>query len=91
VIAELVEHLAKVVVRHPDAVVVKAAQKPGRVDVALHVAYDDFGRVIGKSGQTIGAFRTLAGFAGRRQGLEVTVEVVEETRRPSSGADGEAD
>jgi uncharacterized protein len=91
VIGELVEHLAKVVVRRPDAVVAKAVQKPGRVDVALEVAHDDFGRVIGKSGQTIGAIRTLAVFAGRRQGLEVTVEVVEETRRSSDGSDGQAD
>lgn len=91
-IGELVEQLARVVVRRPEEVSVKAVTRAGRVEVALQVAYEDFGRVIGKSGQTIGAIRTLAAFAGKREGVDVAVEVVEEARRGSGGgADGRAD
>jgi predicted RNA-binding protein YlqC (UPF0109 family) len=41
------------------------------------MAQDDFGRVIGRNGQTIEAIRTLAGSVAQRQGLTVSVDVID--------------
>ena len=76
-IEQLVEYLAQGVVERTADVKATGEQKPGRVDVVLEVASQDFGRVIGRNGQMIGAIRTLAAFAGQRQGLDVSIEVAE--------------
>jgi predicted RNA-binding protein YlqC (UPF0109 family) len=82
VIQDLVEFVAKALVTHPDEVEVKqteteAGEARARIDVALKVAEDDYGRVIGRNGQTIDAIRRLARVAGRNQDVDVNVEVVD--------------
>ena len=76
-IAEVVEYLARAVVTKPDEVTIKEEQKAGRVMIDVSVAREDFGRVIGRSGQTIDAIRTLARVVAERQKVEAVVEVVD--------------
>ena len=74
-IGELVEYVVGSLVTEADAVKVTATEHPGRVEVDLSVASDDYGRVIGRNGQTISAIRTLASVLGKRHGVDVAVEV----------------
>ena len=76
-IAELVETIARGVVRNPDEVEVTESVHPTHVEVAVRVANADFGRIIGRSGQMIDAIRSLASYVGEREGRTVTVDVVE--------------
>jgi hypothetical protein len=42
------------------------------------VAPDDMGRVIGRRGRTAQALRTLVGVAGARQGIQTSVDIVDD-------------
>ncbi|MEK7703800.1 MAG: KH domain-containing protein [Myxococcota bacterium] len=71
---ELVEYIAKALVDEPEAVQVEEITERGVPLVTLHVAPDDRGRVIGKSGRTAHAMRTLLGIAtvsGEAPSLEI--------------------
>lgn len=81
-IGDLVEYMAKGLVREADKVSVAETATGGQVDVSITVAPDDYGRLIGRSGQTINAVRAVAEAAGRRNGLSVMVDVVEPGSRP---------
>lgn len=56
---ELVEYVAKALVDEPEEVHVEEVTEGGVPLVTLQVAADDRGRVIGKSGRTAHAIRTL--------------------------------
>ena len=56
---ELVEHIAKNLVNDPSAVQVNRREARNSVILELHVAQDDMGRVIGKSGRVANAIRSL--------------------------------
>ncbi|WP_392423836.1 RNA-binding protein [Barrientosiimonas humi] len=75
---EALEHLVKGIVDHDDEVVVR--HKQGRrgdlLEVRVHP--DDLGRVIGRSGRTASALRTVIGaLAG---GKNVRVDIVDTDR-----------
>ena len=69
-VAEALEHLVRGIVDHPDEVSVRAKElRRGRLfEVRVHP--DDLGKVIGRSGRTATALRTvvnaLAGTSGAR-------------------------
>ena len=48
------------------------------VRLQLHVAPDDMGRVIGRRGRTAQAIRTLVGVAGARDGVQTSVDIVDD-------------
>ena len=73
---ELVEFIAKTLVDDPNQVQVNVIDGRTSVTVALHVAKDDVGRVIGKSGRIANAMRTLVRVAAMRQGKRATLEIV---------------
>ena len=73
----VVDYLARSLVDEPDAVVVEADERPGRVDLRLHVAPDDMGKVIGKRGRVAQAVRTVVRAAGAREGVEASVDIVD--------------
>lgn len=56
---EFVEYIAKTLVEDPDAVEVERTIDERGVLLQLHVAPDDLGRVIGRSGSTAKSMRTL--------------------------------
>ena len=72
---EALEHLVRGIVEHPDDVVVR--RQDGRRGEMLEVRVhpDDLGRVIGRSGRTATALRTVVGaLAG---GTSVRVDIVD--------------
>lgn len=73
----VVEYVARQLVDDPDAVVVEAEERRGRIDLRLHVAPDDMGKVIGKRGRVAQAIRTVVRAAGAREGVEASVDIVD--------------
>jgi predicted RNA-binding protein YlqC (UPF0109 family) len=78
VLEEALEHLVKGIVDHKDDVVVrhKELRRGNVLEVRVHP--DDLGRVIGRSGRTASALRTVMGaLAG---GQNVRVDIVDTDR-----------
>jgi predicted RNA-binding protein YlqC (UPF0109 family) len=74
----VLEYLARAVVDDPDAVEVEVEDGRGRtVQLAVHVADGDMGRVIGKRGRVANAIRTVVRAAAVRDDVEVDVEFVD--------------
>ena len=73
---EIVEIIARSLVDNPDQVVVKEKQDEGIVLFKLHVADEDMGKVIGKSGRIAKALRTVVKAAATRENKKVNVEIV---------------
>ncbi len=64
-LADALEHLVRGVVDHPDDVVVRDKQLRRGSVLEVRVHPDDLGKVIGRSGRTATAFRTVvAAIAG---------------------------
>jgi predicted RNA-binding protein YlqC (UPF0109 family) len=73
----VVDYIARQIVDEPDAVVVEADEGRGRIDLRLHVAPDDMGKIIGKRGRVAQAIRTVVRAAGAREGVEASVDIVD--------------
>jgi uncharacterized protein len=73
----LTEYIAKSLVDHPDEVAVDEFRRGSHVTLELHVAKEDMGRVIGRSGKVANAIRTLLRVSAEREGTQVTLEVME--------------
>ncbi|MBV8478525.1 MAG: KH domain-containing protein [Acidobacteria bacterium] len=73
----LIEQLAKAIVDAPDQVTVDAVEEEGESVLELKVAEADLGKVIGKSGRTARALRTLLGAAGVKLHKRYTLEILE--------------
>ena len=73
----VVDYIARQIVDDPDSVVVEADEHNGRIDLRLHVAPDDMGKIIGKRGRVAQAIRTVVRAAGAREGVEATVDIVD--------------
>ena len=75
---DLIEYLARALVDDPDAVRVESYEdEDGTVVYELHVAEDDVGKVIGRSGRTVNALRAVVRAAAMREGRRVLVDVVD--------------
>ncbi|HEY3153431.1 MAG TPA: KH domain-containing protein [Candidatus Binatia bacterium] len=75
---ELVQYLAKSLVRNPDAVEVKETQTDDASVFELKVAKEDLGRIIGKQGRTAKSIRTLLNAAASRGNRKVVLEIIEQ-------------
>ena len=73
---ELVEYIAKAIVRSPDDVKVTEETDDEGVLVKLEVAADDKGRVIGRQGRVAEAIRTLLRVVATKEGVRVRLEIV---------------
>src|SRR3954470_9269598 len=77
-VKELLEYLAKGLVDSPDAVAVESFEEDdGTVVLELHVADDDVGKVIGRSGRTVNALRTVVRASSVKHGRRVLIDVVD--------------
>jgi predicted RNA-binding protein YlqC (UPF0109 family) len=77
-LTEVLVLLAKGLVDNPDAVVVRSVDREGGITLRLSVDQPDMGKVIGRSGRTARALRTLMRAAGVRAGVNTHVEIVEQ-------------
>jgi len=74
-LAAALEHLVKGIVDHPDEVAVDARNTPRGEVLEVRVHPEDLGRVIGRSGRTAKALRTLV--SAIADGKKVRVDVVD--------------
>jgi predicted RNA-binding protein YlqC (UPF0109 family) len=70
--------LARSLSNDPDAVVIDTEERRGGIRLNLHVASDDMGRVIGRRGKTAQAIRTLVNVAGAKDGVQASVDIVDD-------------
>jgi predicted RNA-binding protein YlqC (UPF0109 family) len=74
----VLDYLARSIVDDPEGVVVDLDEgRRGDVRLSLHVAPGDMGKVIGRRGRVAQAIRTLVRAAGAREGVEVSVDIVD--------------
>jgi predicted RNA-binding protein YlqC (UPF0109 family) len=74
---ELAKTLAKALVDSPEEVDVIASGDSEYVRLELEVAEDDLGRVIGRSGRTARALRTVLSAAAEKNGKRCSLDIVE--------------
>jgi predicted RNA-binding protein YlqC (UPF0109 family) len=74
---DLLEYLAKGLVDQPDEVSVESFEEGDALVLELQVAEDDTGKVIGRSGRTVQALRTVMRACGTTQGRRVLVDIVD--------------
>ncbi len=73
---ELLEHIIKSIVNHPDSVSIEEKESvdfPGLIILTIDVAEDDKGVVIGRKGRTINAIRDLVTIHAIRNDKRVKV------------------
>jgi predicted RNA-binding protein YlqC (UPF0109 family) len=74
-VKELVETIAKALVDHPEEVVVTEKVDGKNVEINLHVAQGDMGKVIGKQGRIAKAIRLVVKAASVKDDLQVDVNI----------------
>ena len=72
---ELVETIAKALVDHPEEVTVTEKVDGKNVEINLHVASGDMGKVIGKQGRIAKAIRVVVKAASVTDDLQVDVNI----------------
>jgi predicted RNA-binding protein YlqC (UPF0109 family) len=73
----LLEHVTKALVDAPDQVAVNKVDEDGETVLELTVAESDLGKVIGKSGRTARALRTLLSAASIKAHKRYALEILE--------------
>ena len=73
------DHLVRGIVEHPDDVVVRRQNNRRGEMLEVRVHPDDLGRVIGRSGRTAKALRTVLGALAN--GRSIRVDIVDTDRR----------
>jgi len=74
----VLHYLARSLSNDPDSVVIDTEERRGGLRLSLHVAPDDMGRVIGRRGRTAQAIRTLVNVAGAKDGVQASVDIVDD-------------
>jgi uncharacterized protein len=80
VLADACEHLVRGIVDNPDDVRVKEKTLRRGLLLEVRVHPDDLGRVIGRSGRTAKALRTVVGALAGDQGVRVDLVDVDRVR-----------
>jgi uncharacterized protein len=74
---DLLAYITKGLVDHPEEVSVESFEEDDALVFELRVADDDTGKVIGRSGRTVQAIRTVMRACGAKQDRRVLVDVVD--------------
>ena len=87
-----VEHVVKALVDYPDQVDIREVDGERVIVFELRLNPTDIGKVIGKSGRTITAIRTLLTSAAAKNGKRAMIEIIEPEggRRSGGSEDGDA-
>ena len=80
-----IEFVVKALVDHPEQVEVREVDGDRVVVFELRLNQTDIGKVIGKSGRTIMAIRTLLTSAAAKQGKRAMIEIIEPEGRSREG------
>ena len=72
---ELVVTFARFLVEDPDRVFVRERTEKGRLVLELQVAREDRGRIIGRSGRTAAALRTVLDAVSARRSQSCVLEI----------------
>jgi len=72
---EFIEFIAKNLVDKPNAVVVEESEQNGKIKFRLFVDDSETGKVIGKSGKTAKAMRTLLTAVAAKNGKKALLEI----------------
>jgi predicted RNA-binding protein YlqC (UPF0109 family) len=72
---ELIEYIARSLVDDPTQVQVIQKRHGSTVNIKLHVAKEDMGRVIGKGGRVANAMRILLRVAAAQEGKRAVLDV----------------
>jgi predicted RNA-binding protein YlqC (UPF0109 family) len=73
----VLEYLAGAIVDEPGGVEVDVSPRRNGVELSLHVAPDDMGKIIGRRGRVAQAIRTVVRAAGAKEGIDAQVEIVD--------------
>lgn len=82
---EFVAYIVKNLVDHPDEVHINEVGGTQTLIIELAVRKEDIGKIIGKGGKTINAIRTLLMSVASRNGIRVSLEIIEEGKPRSEG------
>jgi len=76
-ISNVIESIIKALVDNPDKVHIN--QESGEKTLSLNISCDrsDIGKIIGKSGKTISAIRTIAKIISSKNGKKITITVID--------------
>ena len=74
---ELIENILKALANYPDEVVISELYGRQTIIFEVRCNSDDMGRIIGRSGKTIGSIRTLLGVVAAKQRKKSLLEIVE--------------
>jgi predicted RNA-binding protein YlqC (UPF0109 family) len=73
---EFIEFIARHLVDHPDEVTIETEEKDEKLVLKLKVSQNDVGKVIGKSGRTASAVRTLLRAVAAKEGKRAVLEII---------------
>jgi predicted RNA-binding protein YlqC (UPF0109 family) len=73
---ELVEYLVKSMADHPQEVVLTEQETDDTIFMELKIAADDFGKIIGKNGNTINAIRTVVQAAASSRKKRAKLDII---------------
>ncbi|NCC52028.1 MAG: KH domain-containing protein [Spartobacteria bacterium] len=74
---ELIEYIVRALVDYPQDIQITEVDGEKTVIFELRCNKKDVGKVIGKSGKTVGAIRTLLNTAATKEGRKAMLEVVD--------------
>jgi len=75
---DFIEFVAKRLVNHPDEVRVDSEDRNGAMYYRLHLAPGEVGKIIGRRGTTIQAFRSILQVGAQKRGVRCTLELADE-------------
>jgi uncharacterized protein len=75
-VKEFIEYIAKHLVDHPDGVSLEMEEKEEKIIFKLKVAETDVGKVIGRSGRTASAIRTLLRAVAAKEGKRAVLDII---------------
>ncbi|MEO6053050.1 MAG: KH domain-containing protein [Chthoniobacterales bacterium] len=74
---EFLKYVITQLVEFPDEVVVSRTDADNRIAFRVEMRKSDLGKIIGKGGHTIHVIRNLLQASAEKQGLKVTLNIVE--------------